>query len=106
MTQKTLISLSAYPDLVFSIEKTINEEEFGESSMVEREFKLWLAKQVDENGIVLNDKIILSKIYALKNIEKMFQTPVFDEVIGIASTLFLPTVSVISVFFGTFFMLR
>jgi 5-methylcytosine-specific restriction protein B len=80
LAQKTLTSLSAYPDLVFSIEKTINEEEFDESSMVEREFKLWLAKQVDENGIVLNDKTILSKIYALKNIEKTFQTPVFGEI--------------------------
>lgn len=80
LAQKTLTPLSAYPDLVFSIEKTINEEEFDESSMVEREFKLWLAKQVDENGAVLHDKTILSKIYALKDVEKNFQTPIFGEI--------------------------
>ena len=77
--QKTLTSINGYPGLIQEIEQVIAEDTLDSKTAEINEFRSWLSTQVTDTGIPLNDKTILSKLNALKDIERHFNTPIFGE---------------------------
>lgn len=79
IAQKTLTCINRYPSLVQEIEQVMAENTLDPKIAEINEFRSWLATQVTDTGITLNDKTITSKVNAIKDIERHFNVPIFGE---------------------------
>ncbi|ENH95945.1 ATPase [Gracilibacillus halophilus YIM-C55.5] len=79
IAQKTLTCLNPYPILIQEIDQVMNEDSINPKTTEINEFRNWLSNQVTETGVSLNDKTVMQKVNALKDIEQYFDAPIFGE---------------------------
>jgi len=77
--QKTLTSLNSYPSFIQEIEQVINEDFIDPKDTEVNEFRTWLSNQVTDTGVSLNDKTVMQKVNALKDIEHHFDVSILGE---------------------------
>ncbi|MEK4072629.1 AAA family ATPase [Paenibacillus sp. FSL M7-0656] len=77
--QKALTSLSPYPNFIQEIDQVMNEDFIDPKIAEIHEFRNWLSNQVTDTGVSLNDKTVMQKVSALKDIEHYFDVSIFGE---------------------------